>query len=425
MTVTADNQPRAMAFYGQKELGITFSHAARFAGRGGRVASLPDILAARVHSGSGLRGCAWNHYFTTSTCEMVGRSPAGNMVMAILHGTGPLSTRRGIETAYKHVNPREHRNNKIGAIPEQVFHEVLSGLHGPVSTLDMAAYTASQEYPFDQRLNPDKAYRSELLRFRAGDAVDAYIGVHVAAALRIRREQEGKERGCNIENLGSIICLSDDSSFGYSYNQPQEGLAFAHLLSIGGVAMLGETAGPSTLNTSIEIHSANDGVRFAGIRKGGPHSITPAPDIERILGTKKGREILLRDYREPPQSPPYCLMECDGTFYTQKAKEGARMDTGVAFHPVRSMDGAGSGVMRTTAGGYYGFLKYDIDEVRRIMPPGANAYRVGDVSMDADAKMHTVTLRFYNADVDTDHRLLNSEEVMNDYSLLTTLAEAA
>lgn len=88
----------AMAFYHQDGLPAAWKQAMKFAGKGGRLATMPDIIASRLETNPG--EMPWETYFTTLTAEYLGFSKQGNRILIVAHGVGPMSTLEGVQKAY-------------------------------------------------------------------------------------------------------------------------------------------------------------------------------------------------------------------------------------------------------------------------------------------------------------------------------------
>jgi len=69
---TTDKRPfaHAMAFYHQDGLPAAWKQAMKFAGKKGRLAIMPDIVASRIETKPG--DAPWETYYTTLTAEYCG-----------------------------------------------------------------------------------------------------------------------------------------------------------------------------------------------------------------------------------------------------------------------------------------------------------------------------------------------------------------
>ena len=98
MKTTEKPVARAMAFFHQDGLPTAWKQATKFAGKDGRLATMPDIVAARLETKPG--DPPWETYFTTLTAEYLGLSKQGNKILVVAHGIGPMSTLDGAIKAY-------------------------------------------------------------------------------------------------------------------------------------------------------------------------------------------------------------------------------------------------------------------------------------------------------------------------------------
>ena len=98
-----------------------------------------------------------------------------------------------------------------------------------------------------------------------------------------------------------------------------------------------------------------------------------------------------------------------------KPIDGSYMDTGEIMFPLSNVKKVGEPTTFTTDNCRF-FLKYHIDEVRKVAPVGANAYKIcGDVS---PGDLVEVPVQFYTVTPITDKRILKRGEVMDNLDLL-------
>ena len=198
--------------------------------------------------------------------------------------------------------------------------------------------------------------------------------------------------------------------------------AFANLLVISQLTNMNYHEYRQTmLVTEIDIHGGSHHCRFLGLRKDA--------NLANIAHDIGARGILHKHWRDllvPAKGTPAPIRRIEtiqpGAFFTMTLKEGHNMDSGVFEHPVRSAKQLGPGEFVTTIDGYYGFLRYDLNEVLAVAPPGTNAYVLGDGQIEDGATKHRVPVVFYHADIDLDHRLTTVDELENDFDLLMKFA---
>ena len=173
--------------------------ALRYAGDDGFVASLPQLLHARVNAG--YDNIIWNIWFTANSEESVVTTPQGHHVVVVVHGGGIFATPTRLERSYRadldrsnpdgltgqyaaKITPREARDlldhGKLpdgSTIPMYAFNEISQGVsdvpmrHGIVLDYQVAKGSTSG-YELFRSLR-----RDPLMIARAGgpEAVEAYL----------------------------------------------------------------------------------------------------------------------------------------------------------------------------------------------------------------------------------------------------------
>lgn len=129
-----------MAFYHEDGFVPAWKQAARFAGDNGRIATLPDVIDARINSGD--EEVPWGMYFTTLSAEYLGYSKGGNHILIVAHGVGPMSTMDGIVEAYSFQFKDQTRDRRGGRITKEQFADLESGKYGEVNIVDFDPYYA-------------------------------------------------------------------------------------------------------------------------------------------------------------------------------------------------------------------------------------------------------------------------------------------
>jgi len=119
MSVEAgQGKPRAMAFFAENYPQAA-SFALRFAGEGGRLATIPDVIDARIATPT--EKGPWTQYIDTDSGEYFGHSKGGNPIIVVAHGVGPLSSPEGIVKAYKKALRDRGRSGIGGRISQKDF----------------------------------------------------------------------------------------------------------------------------------------------------------------------------------------------------------------------------------------------------------------------------------------------------------------
>lgn len=421
-----------MAFYHPDGFVPAWKQATAFAnggaksGQKGRIATLPDIISARLGE-TGTRNSAWCQYFTTTSAEYFGVGKDGKRKLIVAHGVGPMATLDGIQKAYSHEYKDTERNRRGGRISREEFLKLEAGEYGKVHVVDYDELCNRYEYPFYQVLTLSQALAEPLMEARLGPRWREYLKRHAKEARAFF-----KEEGLRVEEEDRqdpyIVKMDQASNCSYEYAKLAEDQAIAHLLSIGGLSQLSHSPGRGRYRTSlvcdVDCHEWWNGVRLAASQiDASLKSIHP--------GVTSLRDLMYRHWQHlikpvAEQSAPLglrVLTKVDGNWFTQYQKQGERMDTYEAEFPVTScveVEG-GPATFTTTEGGGF-FFKYGINEVERIAPEGANAYYLpGDVCRGGDGMI--TSIQFFRVEVDTSRRMPHQSDVQNNFELLMELLE--
>ncbi len=425
----------AMAFYNEKGLVAAYKQARKFAGKGGRIATMPDIVTARLASKP--EDTPWEKYFTTMSAEYLGYSRGGVRILIVAHGIGPMSSLDGILQAYSFEFKDKTRAHNGGRISVEEFRKLEDGEYGDVSIVELDPLLRADKYFFYGQMHLYQALQNPLIKARLGPDWERYLLLHGVYARQYHREQ-----GHGDVQDPYIVHCGDASNCGYgsydprtgvleSYRLDQDGLPLAHLLSTGALFTVShEHSRVPSLCNDVGAHEWWNGVRLLAIQAGGTmDSVHPGIDVDSAV-RRHWKELM----REVSQSATgdgfYALTEIDaGTLFTQYPKAGARMDTHEPEFLVTSAERVHKGpkTFSTTIGGYHGFFKYGIKEVQAIAPRGANAYylpgEVGIVWKDGNPVRHVTHIQFYSVKVDTTKRLIRASELRENFELMMRLIE--
>lgn len=446
---------KAMAFYHQDGLPATWKQAASFAGKKGRLATMPDIVAARLATKPG--DAPWETYYTTLTAEYLGFSKSGKRMLIIAHGIGPMSTLDGIIKAYSWEFRDKGRNRRGGRITQQEFWDLEAGKYGEVTKVPFATYCLTYQYPFLEVIRSSKARIDPILQARLGPLAKQYVDTHAVHARKWHLEQAGivleNKYGTPESDFQSFIArrknlhegvvkgildpfivqIHDASNCCYTFGREhghrpiENGYAIGHLVSTGRLVHLHHDRYES-LVLDVSCHEWNDGVRLVGIRNGGEiiTGIQTGPDAYKLL-RKHWKELLEPVY--PPDIAPigFCaLVQIGDQWFTQYPKKGERMDTWEPEYVVTSMEEVGKPVLfRTTVGGYHGFFKFGVNEVQTTSPPTANAYRFVSEPQkewhDGNPTHQTAMVQFFRIEADISKKLIRSDQLCHDYERMMEL----
>lgn len=443
----------AMAFYHRDGLPAAWKHAMAFADKGGRLATMPDIAAARCETAPG--DVPWETYFTTLSAEYVGIGRDGQHRLIVAHGVGPMATLEGIQEVYGWEYQDKSRSRRGGRITQEEFWKLESGGYGEVAMVNLEPYCKYYEYPFLEVLRYQDAVSDPVLQARLGSWATQCIELHAIYARRWHREKAGlnpdeeyrlstvnPERFHNLRLLQHARYGASDSnpyiikvdgaancpyfySVQHGFAPIEDGYAFAHLISTGGLSHLCHQDGDS-LTLDVGCHEWWNGTRVVGIKAGGSirRGLNKGPDVHRLL-RKHWRDLLVSAMKR--ETLGLCaLMQIGDQWFTQYPKVGEQMDTWEPEYVITSMEKLGEPtIFRTTVGGYHGFFKFGVNEVQAIAPPNANAYFfVGEPENewhDGNPTHQTCKIQFYRIEADTSKRVVRADNLARDYGRLIEL----
>ena len=437
----------AMAFYHQDGLVAAWKQAMKFVGKGGRLATMPDIIAARIENKPG--NLPWETYFTTLTAEYYGFSRTGKRILIVAHGVGPMSTLDGVQKAYSWEYQDKDRNRRGGRITAQEFLDLEAGKFGEVSIVDLESYCRRYKYPFIQTLRSSEALTDPVLKARFGQQTEEYVKVHTEAARLWHRKQAGldPENKYNLSNHDQFLdrrrsqherdgaensdpyLLKVDSAsnccyfFGGSHDRfrkIEEGMAIAHLVSTGGLCHL-HHEGNESLTLDVSCHEWGNGVRLVGIQADGNirSGLHQGPDAYKLL-RKHWLELLVPVKKS--EDIGFCaLVQVGKQWFAQYSKIGERMDTWEPEFVVTSAEKVGEPVLfQTTSSGSGVFFKFGVKEVQALAPLNANAYFFcGEPRLQGGN--HVCEVQFYRIEADTSKRMMRVDMLARDYETLMKL----
>lgn len=414
----------AMAFYHQDGLVPAWNFASKFAGEGGRIATLPDVINARLATESG--SIAWEKYITTSTAEYLGRRRNGSMAIIVAHGIGPMSTLDGILKAYGHEFKDKSRNNHGGRISQEEFWKLEDGKYGKVVIIDLQELLDNYKYPFLEILSKAAALAEPLLNARLGLNAHKYIRKHAEIA---RKWQKENDHDAPFSGPGTIE-MGDASNCSYQHFPLKENMAYAHLITIGGLKNLGyyeHGEHRRSLVSDVSCHEWSNGVRFVGISA--DKEITSIhPGFENIsnLISQNWTKLMEPASQVLPIGIRSLIKVGDETWFTQYPKIGSAMDTCEPEFQVISIKLIDKPIDFTTEiCGYHMFFRYNVKEVETIKPFNANAYYLAGepeiIYSGGNPKYHQIKIQFCHIETDTTKRLIRDKQLRNNFDTLMKL----
>jgi len=381
------------------ELGIAHSLALAYAGHQGRIATLPDVIEARLAADK--NAPIWNWYVSTNSAEYFGTTKAGNQVVIVAHGVGPLVQ------ADRFDAKKAFRGNgfvpNLLPIARKEFLALEAGHYGGVHVSDLS------EFHMRGILDSAEAAVNTHLEKRLGSRALEYIVKHA----RIAREEQGNDYIIDNNEDYEVLPiwlknrkLSDPSFSGGS------------LLVISQLCNTHHSKGSQSLvSVTSDIYPGKiDGAsRFVGVRGSGPllkvHE--GMEDIDALIRDDWQKFMVLASV---PKHAFYTLLHIGNELFAVGATYGGvcQEDTVPIVHVTKKMKIPGPKLFRTTIGGYHGLVKYNTSEVRAIAPSGANAFLMGEFGIvwkKGNPHWHQAPVAFYRIDVDRSQRLLREEEV--------------
>lgn len=437
MNSSTPRQP--LAFYHADGMVPAWEIAMMYAGDGGRLATIPDLIDARLQTK--FPDPPWSQYFVTTSAEYFGIGSDGRRKMIVAHGIGPMSTLDGVKKAYSWEYRDKDRSRNGGRISQEEFWKLEAGKYGEVSIIDFDEY-----FSFPRPLRSHEPYQfgvkrfteardDELLAARLGPRAQEFIERSRIEAREWREEEWRKNdrpflEGDDYDN--PYVIDHTDGSFSYPYMleaferflEQSPGMAMAHLLVVE-QQMNPRYEGGQHIWTTIKCQSWTSGVRFLAIPEGATQfkGIRTPPSPRDLLD--RHWEKFMRPVKQPFAEPAmYKLIEFGDAWFTEYPKVGARMDTADPEFLVTKRKRIGLPVRFRTSAGAGFFFKYDLSEISQIAPPGANGYRfTSDVWREGQDWMQA-EVQFYSIEVDTSQRLIRDNELGQDYVSLLELMDA-
>lgn len=424
--------PGAMAFYHEKGLVPAFTLASKYAGKDGHIGTMLDWVDARLNVEpyekfgfySTSNPTPWDQYYTTLSAEYVGRGKNGRMLLIVAHGIGPMATLGGAVAAYRHEFDDKTRRTDGGRISILEFLKLESGAYGHVEIVDLEQYNSSRKYPFIGYLHASEAFVDPVLRARLGPRAVEYIDRHATLA----RQYHAEEHKQAVTDP-YVIEVGGPGFYWVEHAKLEEGLAYAHLLSVGCMSLShhqSEYNVPSWVS-DVTTHGWHDGTRFIGVRESVTTGIAKGPDAYDLL--RKHWKVLMEPTGNSRPLPGnfYTLIQLpDETWFTQIHKSGGAMDNGEPEYLVTSIEPIGEPVrFFTEVHHYHGFFKYAKSEVQAVVPKEVNAYvLVGDpenIWKKGNPDQQTCLVQPYKVVIDHTKRLTLRNTLANDYGRMMEL----
>ncbi len=165
-----------------------FLEAETRGGPQGHIATVSDVIDARLHTNLGHD--FWERFCTTLSAEYVGLSRAGNPIVIVAHGVGPLATYAGILETYSHDRTCTHGRTYGGRISAADFHRLENGFYGKVTVLDLQAVWRRSDLAFSGTpLTHAEIMAEPLWQTRLGPHAEPYLLHHKNLVREWRRQR--------------------------------------------------------------------------------------------------------------------------------------------------------------------------------------------------------------------------------------------
>lgn len=182
-----EKQCTGTIFYNGEAL-TAFRNASKFKGKNGRIATLPDVVDAKLSADDDTP--IWHKYFATSTGEHFGSSRGGNKILIVGHNVGPFANQERVLNG-------EFKQGFL-ELGRTEFRRLESGIYGPVEVFDMKEVCDEDSY---DSLHSDAAKQRKLLRARLGPRTDEFLDRHERLSTSdLARTGERMQCNCVIQN---------------------------------------------------------------------------------------------------------------------------------------------------------------------------------------------------------------------------------
>lgn len=423
----------AMGFYHSNGFVPSYRQATQFAGEDGHVGTMLDVIDARLATPpDSLKGhypnnpSPWDHYYTTMSSEFVGRSKSGVKLLIVAHGIGPMVNEDEVVKTYTKIGAAKCRDVRgTGRRTEAMFQRLESGHFGPVDIIEMDPYMEARKYPFMSMLQANVAMEDPVIQARLGPRFEEYLLEHKRLALQFHQEEHGLDPADD-QYDPFIIKAEDPSNYSYRYKEPEEGYAFANLLTIGQIthASCSDYGKWPAWSCDISPHGWSDGTRMFGVRKGEIDRIAKGPDASKLL-LQHWRDLMQNSrLSEAPEGPFVLMQMSDNTWFTQTQKQGARADTYEPEFEVVSIEKVGDPKKFYTESNYpVPIFRYDQREALAVLPHEANAYAlVGEPSRtNSPDNPETCLVQGYRVTINHTKRLMSGKVLANDFDRMMEL----
>lgn len=384
----------------------------------GRIATMADLALMRTKTDTG--SLFWNSWALTATTIYFG-SYKGERLIVVAHHFGPLITDERITTwASSGEKDEGSSREKYGfpgspKITQEEFDNLVEGVYGEVKLIKFDEYQSSHQNELSgHQIRIGRAASDPLLEALLSNNrsdYESYLQKCFSVAQEFAKEKE-KEEGA----AEKILELSIQDRYGCNLvNKYSDPIPFPETL----IALMFLFQRPNRysnhdLSISTELHTEESISGYMQI-------IVLNNENEGLVKIdfdpgKHWRQCMVPNRQEFTESF-FSLVEKNENLFVEYPKriDGAYGDTNEIMFPLSEVKKVGEPTTFTTDNCLF-FLKYHIDEVRKLAPKGANAYHIIGEVQGRDTV--TVPIQFYQVTPVTEKRILRNQEVMDNLDLL-------
>lgn len=423
---------KPMAFYHSDGLVPAYKQATKFAGAKGHLATLPEIMEARLNTP--LDSETWHTWHVSLSAEYVGRSAkTGKLILIVAHGIGPMSNLDGILKAYSWEYKDKTRKRNGGRITQEEFWKLEAGQYGPVAIVDFKEYMKRYGFPFMQGLRVSQLAEDSVYQARLGPVAVKYALTHQALAQKWHLEEKDnpkESRPVRARHVCDaydpyILEIRDPNNCSYRFWEPEAGYALAHLLSVGPVmSCIGlqdeDGRGHQGLVAWLNCQEWNGPSRFVAMPEGSKaeQGIHPGPDPFKLL--QAHWQELLESDNGSKEFGLRRLTKVGEQWFITDQRIGDEFGGCEAQNPVVSMKTIGDPTpLKIKISGCYGIFRWSEDDIRSVAPKGANAFDfVGEAAIEdvgGNPTFHNCTVQFYEVQIDPTKKLMDIYDLGKDY----------
>jgi hypothetical protein len=383
---------------------------------GGKIATMSDL--AKMRTKSNFDSLTWHSWVAPLSMLFFGVY-RGKRIIVVAHHLGPLITDERLKE-WEKSGEKDKGNNreKYGAagcpkITQDEFDKLVEGTYGDVIVLEFDHYfTNFKEHLYGGHLSIDMIVTDPLLKALLSDNAEEYQKF-LDRCLDVS-EKNAKEKNKEAGSGKKILELGIKDRYGCGlFNPHSKEINFpktpiALMLTLGRPSFWGNH--DLSVSTEVRTHERLDYSQFVVLNDLDEELIKLKVNIEM-----NWQKCLVPNEKEFDTS---FFSLCGGSkLFAEYPKkiDGAYIDTGKHMFPLIGLDTIGEPTYFQTDDCDF-FLRYHINEVKKISPKGANAYAIiGDVQGRGNV---TVPIQFYYAKPMTDKRIMTPEEVMDNLELL-------